>query len=434
MSDTLAALKRIIKQLTKQQKEAMFAANPTSLEMARCSRCMEVHFTKVRHSCKINLSQIKAFAEQRGGQCLSTEYVAANRKLTWKCAQGHIWEALCSNVGKKTSPRWCNKCSRGNSAGEAISRSALQHMWPGHLFQKERPSWLLNTQGKRLELDGVNHELKIAFEYDGKQHTIPVQFGSSATPDETLREFLRTQEHDAIKTKRLFEEGYLLLRVPHTVKMKDIYAHLSNQCIANGKSHPLPIIPFNHGTVIVGKQGKYLYWSQYAFEMGGSLLSLNYCNSTEIMEWRCASGHDFKLHANNIQSGKWCGICAKARSRITLEELHFAARLNNGTLISTKYSSNCQTHLEWQCSNGHVFFTTVFGVLSGRWCPTCAMQIKYIRGADEVAFRKEAKALRIKKMRDYRLQIKEEVMNSHKRQKRSAAAKASANSKFTQSE
>ena len=76
----------------------------------------------------------------------------------------------------------------------------------------------------------------------------------------------------------------------------------------------------------------------------------------------------------------------------------------------------------------HVFSTMARGVLCGHWCPTCAKDLTQSYGAEAV-LRKEAKALRIKKMREYRLRIKEEVMNSHKRQKRSAAAKASTNNK-----
>ena len=37
-------------------------------------------------------------------------------------------------------------------------------------FAKCKPLWLKNQRGSQLELDGYNDELKIAFEYQGRQH------------------------------------------------------------------------------------------------------------------------------------------------------------------------------------------------------------------------------------------------------------------------
>ena len=37
-------------------------------------------------------------------------------------------------------------------------------------FPKNRPEFLRRSNGRKLELDGYNEELEIAFEYQGKQH------------------------------------------------------------------------------------------------------------------------------------------------------------------------------------------------------------------------------------------------------------------------
>ena len=383
----------------------MFAKNPTRPDLIKRPKCTHVFLIDNKHAC-VDFNQVQEYAAKKGGACLSDKYVSAKKLLLWKCAQGHVWPASWDNVSSKLSPTWCPDCSESCSAGEVICRAALQHMWPGFAFQKERPVWLTNQNGHRLELDGVNHELKIAFEYDGIQHVTPVTCAAKITPDDALRQLERQQEHDAIKTRRLLEEGYLLLRVPHTTKLKDIYSLLSNQCAEGGKTHPTAIVPFDHKAVAVGKQGVYQYWRQYALEMGGCLTSLQFHKSSELMDWKCASGHNFRLSANAIQAkGVWCSKCADTRLRMTLEELQFAANLNGGSLVSQQYTGNNNADLEWQCSNGHVFLARPRYVRAGHWCLKCSHSLKQSQGAEAMA-RKKAKATRVQQMKDYRMQIK----------------------------
>jgi hypothetical protein len=50
-------------------------------------------------------------ATSRGGLCLSENYVALNKKLKFKCAAGHIWEARAQSV---KSGSWCLTCANEN--------------------------------------------------------------------------------------------------------------------------------------------------------------------------------------------------------------------------------------------------------------------------------------------------------------------------------
>jgi len=47
-------------------------------------------------------------AKSKLGKCLSKKYVDSSTKLEWECKEGHIWEAIPSNVKKG---HWCPKCS-----------------------------------------------------------------------------------------------------------------------------------------------------------------------------------------------------------------------------------------------------------------------------------------------------------------------------------
>jgi hypothetical protein len=55
-----------------------------------------------------HIEELNLVANERGGECLSTEYVNNHSKVKWKCKKGHIWEATPSSI---KSGSWCPECS-----------------------------------------------------------------------------------------------------------------------------------------------------------------------------------------------------------------------------------------------------------------------------------------------------------------------------------
>lgn len=60
---------------------------------------------------KSKLFQFAEEAKRRGGELLSLKYNGMNGKLLWRCAKGHIWNAIPSAV--ITQGTWCPRCKRG---------------------------------------------------------------------------------------------------------------------------------------------------------------------------------------------------------------------------------------------------------------------------------------------------------------------------------
>jgi Zn finger protein HypA/HybF involved in hydrogenase expression len=60
------------------------------------------------------LREMRALAESRGGECLSTKYIRSDAKLHWRCAKGHEWHARAANVQHKSY--WCPECSGWTAA------------------------------------------------------------------------------------------------------------------------------------------------------------------------------------------------------------------------------------------------------------------------------------------------------------------------------
>jgi rubrerythrin len=71
-----------------------------------CKRCAARATGALR---RLSIEAMRELARQRGGECLSDEYVDSWVKLRWRCGQcGNAWDAAPANVRKGT---WCPKCA-----------------------------------------------------------------------------------------------------------------------------------------------------------------------------------------------------------------------------------------------------------------------------------------------------------------------------------
>lgn len=71
-----------------------------------CPQCAYIKFGLSNR--KWNIKKLQAFASQKGGKCISMEYINYNHKLKWQCFRNHIWRASTANVIKGT---WCPECA-----------------------------------------------------------------------------------------------------------------------------------------------------------------------------------------------------------------------------------------------------------------------------------------------------------------------------------
>ena len=61
---------------------------------------------------KLTLDDCKKVAEEHGGECLSTEYSNIRTNMKWKCKYGHIWEVSFRNILYRDT--WCPHCANNN--------------------------------------------------------------------------------------------------------------------------------------------------------------------------------------------------------------------------------------------------------------------------------------------------------------------------------
>ncbi len=115
-----------------------------------------------------------------------------------------------------------------------------------------------------------------------------------------------------------------------------------------------------------------------ATDRGGECLSPIYQGIHRKHIFRCASGHVWEAQPANLRHrGSWCPICAERphgltpeRSAARLAEIQEIARTRLGRCLSTAYFGD-KVHLQFECADGHQWWTTPNTIKRPHWCPFC---------------------------------------------------------------
>lgn len=174
----------------------------------RCSYCANKR--------QYNIDEVRGFFEEKGYKLLSKEYNGNKSHLEVIGPDDKVYETtLFSFKVAGIIPHL-----KGNLfKNEEETRYIFEQLY-NKPFPKTKPDWLLNPKsGRLLELDGYNEDLKIAFEYDGRQHF----------QDETfLKEGIGIRyERDLIKQKLCKDNNVTLIKIPFYIK--DKYSYIENK-------------------------------------------------------------------------------------------------------------------------------------------------------------------------------------------------------------
>lgn len=207
------------------------------------------------HNKKLTLSFCREIAKKRGGVCLSKQYINNKSKLHWQCQFGHKWFSNLSNIKNHNS--WCPHCAENilltindcnykasENSGKCLSTKyngvfdKLQwqckngHKWFNTFSKIRRGQWcpkchifktqkklkalikdILNTKiisnyrkfnwlrdKNNMEIDLWCPELKLAIEYDGEQHFMPVKFGG-ISDEQAIKNLKELKKRDKLKNK-----------------------------------------------------------------------------------------------------------------------------------------------------------------------------------------------------------------------------------------
>ena len=259
----------------------------------RGSWCPKCSIKIVANKLKGNIEECKEVAEEKGGKCLSTEYVNTKTKMSWECKEGHQWKTTFSSI---KSGSWCPKCGikiatdklKGNieecqkfaikKEGECLSEKYINshtkmkwkckegHQWKTIFSIIKRGSWCPKCTGtQRLTLEECQN---VAKERSGK--CLSTKYTNYST-----------------KMKWECKEGHYWKTSFHSIKS----GSWCPKCSGNIK--------------LTLEKCK-----EVAEEKGGKCLSAEYINNKTKMSWKCEKGHTWDSKFDKIKSGTtWCPKC-----------------------------------------------------------------------------------------------------------------------------
>ncbi len=246
---------------------------------------------------KLTIEEMQKLAEKREGKCLSTKYINVNTKLKWQCKEGHIWEAMPSNIKKG---QWCPYCARlhmGDS--QRLSIEEMQEI-------------AKNRGGKCLSTKYINAHTKLKWQckeghrWEAAPHGIksgkwcPYCGGTAKLTIEDMQKIAKSRGGKCLsekyinsKTKLKWQckEGYIWEAMPSNIKK----GHWCPHCAGEAK------------LTIEEMQ-------EIAKSRGGKCLSEKYINANTKLKWQCKEGHIWEAAPNNIKMGQWCPICSNGVS------------------------------------------------------------------------------------------------------------------------
>jgi len=247
---------------------------------------------------------------QKGGKCVSTEYVSAHDKLKVKCQDGHEFEISPNNL---LNNKWCPHCNI--NYGEEYCRFVLEYFFDVK-FKKIRPQWLKTKNNTLLELDGYNEELKIAFEYNGLQHYANVPFFFK-----TEEEFKKRQEDDEYKMKVCGKEKVNLIIIPYDVHQNDIPRYIYNKCkdlnikVSKDKLETIKDTDYDKC------KSKLEEFKELITEKKGVYIDGQYISRDSNVTIECHKHHEFTTKFKYIKNSSWCPTCALKVNDVSKEKI-----------------------------------------------------------------------------------------------------------------
>jgi hypothetical protein len=304
---------------------------------------------------RLSIEVMQEYATDKGGKCLSTEYISVESPLAWRCKIGHTWDASFRLIQMGAWCVQCNKNSRKEDRLEAMKAIAIER------------------GGKCLAVEYFNKDTAILFEcskgHQWKGRPGNIQQGAWC--------------HVCAGNLKLTIEDMVAFAEKHNGKcLSEKYTNsetkLKWQC---AEGHIWEAVPKgltnNHWCRICSMASAGLKRRktieeirELATKKGGKLISDVYLGNHIPIKWQCSKGHNWKASPANIKSGFWCPHCA-GLAKHTIEEMRELAAKRGGKCLSTVYK-NIEFKLQWECAKGHVWMSSPHYIYrNGMFCPEC---------------------------------------------------------------
>jgi hypothetical protein len=151
---------------------------------------------------------------------ITNNYYQQSNKMTSRIKDVHYEKDNKNDENSKTPGG-----IKSESKGELICKDTVEKIF-NKKFNKIRSNFLKNdVTSQNLELDMYNDELKLAIEYNGKQHYEFVPYFHK-----NHESFLNQRYRDEMKKVKCDKQGIKLITVPYYIKHNQIPSFIYKEC------------------------------------------------------------------------------------------------------------------------------------------------------------------------------------------------------------
>ena len=232
------------------------------------------------------IEDMRNLAKSLYGECLSEVYVSNHAKLLWRCAQGHEWQAIPSNVQQR---HWCPICA-GNQPKTIQDMQKMAGSHGGRCLS----TVYVNGTTKLLWRCSRGHEWETLPSGIQQGNWCPACVGKKRKTIEDMRLLAESRG------------GKCLSEVCTNTKSDLLW------CCSEGHkwwASPNEIQQGNWCPSCSGRGKTIEDMKKLAKSRGGNCLSQIYAGAHRQLRWRCVEGHEWRAKPNTVQSGSWCPLC-----------------------------------------------------------------------------------------------------------------------------
>ena len=214
------------------------------------------------------------------------------RHFSIKCPSNHTYNKPSRGISEG-----CPECNKVTFVGQERTRLIFETQFK-QSFPSIRPDWLKSEKsGRNLELDGFCEELKIAFEYQGRQHfSNDTQFGG---------DYAFQSVRDKLKAQLCAEHGIKLVTItqPRNYSADKFFNSVVSDCEKQGISITVTdsdceFHKINDSNTLVKK---YNDFKEFVESKDYKLNSTSLSTMKDVLNFECTDGHKFKMTPENFK-------------------------------------------------------------------------------------------------------------------------------------
>lgn len=312
----------------------------------------------------------------------------SNRKIWWRCKEGHEWQSPVSVRSKGCGCPYCaGKYPIVGKTDLVTVNPQLAAEWHpdknGELIPTEVTA---NSNKKVWWLCKKGHEWKISVNHRNRGRGCPYCAGKIAMKGET--DLATVNPKLAVEWHPTKNEG---------LEAKDVTVGSNKKiwwCCKNGHEWKAQVksrsegkgCPYCVGKIPVKGENDLatvnpMLTKEWHPHNNGDLKPTDVtANSNKKVWWQCLNGHEWQAMINSRNHGNGCPFCA---GRIAVKGVNDLATVNptlaaewhsykNGDLKPTDVTVKSNKKVRWLCPRGHEWKAPVYSRTQGKGCPFCS--------------------------------------------------------------